>query len=805
MRKNTVLFLLATCISTFLMSGCIQDSNAGADSENDGSVQADSSTGMGAGGVGGAGAEGGTGGAGADGGNGPTGGTGGTGAAGGTGGVGGQGGVGGAGAESGTGGTGGQGGAGGQPMPADRDRDGVLDDDDNCPNDANPDQADEDGDGVGDVCDLADDGDEDMDGILNAEDNCPRDANNSQRDQDDDGVGDRCDNCPTDANPDQDAICQDTDGDGVRDADDNCPARSNADQEDADDDGLGDACDNCPDVSNGNQVDGDDDGVGDACDIADRDGDGIADDADNCVTAFNPRQTDQDDDGPGDACDNCPAEANFNQADEDGDGIGDACEDADFDDDGVPNDGDNCPRVANMQDDGDDDGVGDACDNCPELANADQSDLDGDGIGDACDDVRDRIRIRLEWISAEEIDLDLHVVHPRGTYDSDLDCYHDNRSPVWALPGLNRDAVGGDSGNSEDIRMESPEPGLYTVGVELFRGPGDATLTFECGDEVRRVFGPRALEFENDERVMWEVLQFNPADCSLRLLNQVHPFECDRGGCECSDCDAGPCNGEACPLGGCDVETGVCEELCAGVDCDDDSFCNTETGECVGRDIANCDACETEADCPAGYWCVRYRGRGGEIGRYCGASCEDDQCVDGYSCIDLNRNGRAVRACAAEDVSQCFECEADDDCDGALNVCRSNACVEVGCVNDDQCEGERSLCIDDACLEVECLNSDDCGENQLCDDNLCRGDGSERVPTGWSGNGRSWDDKPPCNDASDCQPGEECDGFPNDRFCRLPCDDDLACPDGFSCCDIRGFSDFCVPAELNDQNICRDF
>ena len=68
MRKNTVLFLLAACFSTLVLSGCIQDSTAGDDSESDGSIQADSNAGMGAGGVGGAGAEGGAGGAGAEGG-----------------------------------------------------------------------------------------------------------------------------------------------------------------------------------------------------------------------------------------------------------------------------------------------------------------------------------------------------------------------------------------------------------------------------------------------------------------------------------------------------------------------------------------------------------------------------------------------------------------------------------------------------------------------------------------------------------------------------------------------------------------
>lgn len=39
----------------------------------------------------------------------------------------------------------------------DTDGDGVIDDDDNCPDDANPDQADTDADGIGDVCDDTDD------------------------------------------------------------------------------------------------------------------------------------------------------------------------------------------------------------------------------------------------------------------------------------------------------------------------------------------------------------------------------------------------------------------------------------------------------------------------------------------------------------------------------------------------------------------------------------------------------------------------------------------------------------------------
>ena len=47
---------------------------------------------------------------------------------------------------------------------------------DNCPDDPNPDQADDDGDDVGNVCD-----------------NCPQDFNPGQEDTDGDGIGDACD------------------------------------------------------------------------------------------------------------------------------------------------------------------------------------------------------------------------------------------------------------------------------------------------------------------------------------------------------------------------------------------------------------------------------------------------------------------------------------------------------------------------------------------------------------------------------------------------------------------------------------
>jgi hypothetical protein len=114
----------------------------------------------------------------------------------------------------------------------DADNDGIIDSKDNCINTANIDQSDIDGDGIGDVCDDDRDGDgvlntdddcpdtpgtaetngcpdSDGDGVINKEDNCPDVANSDQADSDGDGIGDVCDD--------------DRDGDGILNSVDTCP------------------------------------------------------------------------------------------------------------------------------------------------------------------------------------------------------------------------------------------------------------------------------------------------------------------------------------------------------------------------------------------------------------------------------------------------------------------------------------------------------------------------------------------------------------------------------------------------------
>jgi len=98
----------------------------------------------------------------------------------------------------------------------DDDDDGVLDVDDNCPLVANADQADNDGDGEGDLCDA----DDDNDGILDVDDNCPFTANADQADFDGDGIGDLCDDdIDGDGVPNDTDICDETPADSVVDVD----------------------------------------------------------------------------------------------------------------------------------------------------------------------------------------------------------------------------------------------------------------------------------------------------------------------------------------------------------------------------------------------------------------------------------------------------------------------------------------------------------------------------------------------------------------------------------------------------------
>jgi hypothetical protein len=112
---------------------------------------------------------------------------------------------------------------------------------------------------------------------------------------------------------------------------------------------------------------------------------------------------DYDGDGITDDSDNCEYDYNPTQSDSDNDGLGDACD------------------YYNEQD-ADNDGASDDWDNCPSIPNSNQSDYDWDSLGDACDDDIDGDGI------ANDIESELGrdpKYHESKWYDSDGDTVSD--------------------------------------------------------------------------------------------------------------------------------------------------------------------------------------------------------------------------------------------------------------------------------------------------------------------------------------------------------------------------------------------
>jgi hypothetical protein len=232
---------------------------------------------------------------------------------------------------------------------------------------------------------------------------------------------------------------------------------------------------------------------------------------DNCPFLTNPGQDDTDGDDHGDACDNCVSSANPGQEDSDEDGHGDACDPCALDD---------------PINDPDEDGCG-LEDNCPRIHNPAQEDADNDGQGDACDW---DISVILTW-DTENTDLDVHLLHPSGNWDSSpFDCYWLNREPNWGNPNSREDDPrmvqdDVDGFGPERILLNNPENLTYRVGVFYFsdHGPGASRATIQI------FAGDVELQIEDKlltDRQFWDVatIEWGPRPSITPVDNVFNGF-----------------------------------------------------------------------------------------------------------------------------------------------------------------------------------------------------------------------------------------------------------------------------------------
>jgi hypothetical protein len=297
-------------------------------------------------------------------------------------------------------------------------------------------------------------------------------------------------------------------------------------------------------------------------------------------------------------------------------------------------------------------------------------------------------------------------------------------------------------------------------------------------------------------------------------------------GCEeDSDCASNVCEG------------GICSTEClAHTECPDGLYCDEGTGVCLLddcssgiclRDCATHDDCAEGTYCTAtatgGFFCAQIPEEGGP--GTLGHSCAVNDCVSPFQCmmrVADDPDGFCTTTCTADSDcrpdmvcrdsdngnSYCFPrgfcepCSFDGQCGFSVNRCvaTSPAAEPGGAYCSTGCTPGVGACpLDSTCKEAflcEATNLwvDDCAS---CTGACTGGETPEYQCFHDYGTCRSTDGAlcTPCKHNGDCSEDGAClSGSGQENWvCSAPCDNDVACPDGFFCARVSGMDNQCVP------------